>query len=213
MMRAAIALAASLLSTPTFAQQREPIRELAGSVAVRVIPSTSGAEAALRACMADEDDLERRATFLLNQTRLIVTGFSALSLERHPEYRRLSAAVDAAEARLPAFTDPRFPAADAAAQAARRALQPWLSPPLLQISTLTLIPAPGICAEAITVEVSVSIEPTNVRSSRATTERSLTVFSRTSLISTPASTIRDERARIVERLIRDFANAWAEANR
>lgn len=204
----AVACIAAATSPPTPAEaQAQPqpvIEELRGSVGISVEAWVDVSEATARRCRVDGREAEQRAAFLLNQTRLTVTDIRAESLRRRPEVARLQAAAEAAENRRDTE----------AIRATRRAAEPYFFPLVMTISLLALDEGPARCVEMVRVEVDAIVGEADIRSSSArVANRPLKVFARGSLISGPLATISDQRARVVEGFVREFANAWAEANR
>lgn len=212
---AALAAALAIMHpAPAEAQSQRPLRELAGSVAVEVWGQRSGTEQS-RACWADLEDSIRIASAILLRTRLVVFDYGANFRSQHPEHRRLKALLDVAEALVPPAGAPGWIAAYEAAELARRNFWPWQNPLMLMIHSDTLRTNAGTCVENLTVEVSASIEPTRIMSSRTdTTSTTMIVpFIRSTLLVGVPEAIRQERRVAIERLVREFARAWVEANR
>jgi hypothetical protein len=212
-MRHALLAAALLLAAPpaSYAQPL-PVPELRGSVAISIMAMPMGDAHAIRTCRVDAADLTRRAAALLTKTRLIVLTQADVNLQQRPEYLRLQRVFDAAVARVRASDPAQRREAERAANAAARAVAPWDSPLIMRITSLPITIASG-CAEAITVEVLGSTEPAHMASSVAETPRLVRLFSIPAVIASPLASIEADRARMVERAVSDFANAWAEANR
>lgn len=207
-------LAATVPPTPAEAQSLRPIEELRGSVAASVFTVIDGEERDRRGCDADDADIERRVRFILNQTRLVLTRpFDQTSIERHSEYQRLLAAREAAVRALPPSVTSSPERHFAALAEADRPLEPWRHPLWLQAEALTLSTAAGTCAQVVNFTVSGSIAATRMLSSGVNTIRSPVIFSRSAIAVGSTSGAREQRARLVEQFARDFANAWAEANR
>ena len=210
---AVLAIGSATVAPVSYAQR--PVYELRGAVAVflRSARTEHLDERSRRACAADDVDINRRIQFLLGQTRLVVATDRA-AFERHPEFQRLVAAKEVAARALPQAVTSSLERHLAALQQLEVPLDPWRHPLHLRVTMLSFATRGGECAQSINFTVFATVVDTRVRSSTARTSIGfLPIFSRDTLLVGYDSEARPERIEIIEGYVRDFANAWVEANR
>jgi hypothetical protein len=207
--------AALALAGPADAQSPQTTATLHGSVAVSILVPPDMNEGGRVACDSDNTDTERRIQFILNQTRLLpFIGFERRVVDNHPEFRRLLAAREAEMQALPPAVRSMPERLADALERASRPIIPWENPLTLLVNTITQPGGLG-CVQSINFVVSVWVQPRRILSGQAPPPwtMSVPVFQTNALLHGPTPTARANRNRVIEDITRDFANAWAEANR